>query len=193
MSDTAPSTSHFLAAACELNAVLSSCGKLDAVVQETGGEMIRRLRLGGKVLTCGNGGSAADALHLAEELVGRYRRTRRPLAAICLNADVTALTCIANDFGYDQVFARQVEAIGSESDLFVGFTTSGNSPSVVNAILAALHKGMSTVLVSGGDGGAAGGSCRYEILVPSTVTARIQEVHTLILHSWLEMIELQSW
>ncbi len=177
----------------ELCAVLTIFTGQAAQVEAAGAVLLASLEAGGKLLTCGNGGSAADALHLAEELVGRYCRERRALPAVCLAADSTALTCISNDYGYDQVFARRVEALGRPGDVLVGFTTSGNSPNVLAAFAAAKRRGLTTVLVSGRDGGNARGLCDHEIIVPSKTTARIQEVHTLVLHHWLETIDAHTW
>lgn len=150
---------------------------------------VATLRGGGKILTCGNGGSAADALHLAEELIGRYKDNRRSLAAVCLNADATALTCIANDFGFDEVFARQVEGLGRPGDLLVCFTSSGNSPNIVRALAAAKTKGVKSVALLGKGGGKCAGVADLELIVAGHDTARIQEAHTLLLHALLEVIE----
>jgi phosphoheptose isomerase len=177
----------------ELRSVLTASTALAPVVSTVGESILASLRQGGKLLTCGNGGSAADALHLAEELVGRYKIERRALPAICLNSDVTALTCIGNDYGYDAIFARQVEALGRRGDVLVGFTTSGNSANVLAAFAAARARGITTVLLSGKDGGKARTQCDYPIIVPSATTARIQEVHTLVLHQWLEAIDAADW
>ena len=177
----------------ELSSLLTSCAALETVVKDAGQAIMDCLLNERKVLTCGNGGSAADALHLSEELVGRYKGDRRALPAICLNADVTALTCIGNDYGYDRVFSRQVEALGRPGDVLVGFTTSGNSPNVLGAFRRAKDMGLVTVFLGGKDGGLAKGLCVHEIIVPSSTTARIQEVHTLILHQWLEVIESFDW
>jgi D-sedoheptulose 7-phosphate isomerase len=177
----------------ELRDVLAASAVLDTVIEAAGQEIVASLKRGGKLLTCGNGGSAADALHLAEELVGRYRLERRALAAICLNADVTALTCIGNDYGYDRIFSRPVEALGRAGDVLVGFTTSGNSGNVLAAFEAAKRQGIVTVLLSGKGGGQARGRCNYEIVIPSKNTARIQEVHTVVLHQWLELIDHTDW
>jgi D-sedoheptulose 7-phosphate isomerase len=177
----------------ELRSVLTASTALAPVVTTVGEAILACLRQGGKLLTCGNGGSAADALHLAEELVGRYKIERRALPAICLNSDVTALTCIGNDYGYDAIFARQVEALGRRGDVLVGFTTSGNSANVLAAFAAARARGITTVLLSGKDGGKARTQCDYPIIVPSATTARIQEVHTLVLHQWLEAIDAADW
>ena len=141
----------------ELIEVLNESLSLEDTIAKTGSVIIDAIKNGGKLLTCGNGGSAADALHLSEELVGRYHTERRGLPAICLNADVTAITCIGNDYGYDQIFSRQVEALGKPNDVFVGFTTSGNSQNVLSAFVKAREYGIITVLLSGKDGGRAKG------------------------------------
>ena len=177
----------------ELKQVLDAAAMLAPVIAGAGHAMIRCLKQRGRILTCGNGGSAADAMHLAEELVGRYSKERRALAGLCLNADPSAITCICNDYGYEHVFSRGVEALGREGDMVVGFTTSGNSANVLAAFDAAKRQGILTVLLSGRDGGRARGLCDYEIIVPSHNTARIQEVHTLVLHQWLEMVDSTEW
>jgi D-sedoheptulose 7-phosphate isomerase len=146
--------------------------------------------LGGHTLyTCGNGGSATDALHLAEELIGRYRGDRRPLPALCLNADVTALTCIANDYGYEQVFARQLQGLARQGDLLVIFSTSGNSPNLLAVLDAARALGVVSIALLGKNGGAAKDRSDYAIIVPSQNGARVQEVHTLVLHAICEEID----
>lgn len=161
----------------------------EPAIAAAGELLVATFRAGGKVLTCGNGGSAAAALHLAEELLGRYTSNRRPLPAVCVNADPTALTCIANDFGFEQVFARQVTALASPGDVLVGFTTSGNSSNVLAAFAAARQRGAKTILLGGNDGGRARGACDIEVIIPSPIPARIQEVHTLVVHCWLDRIE----
>jgi D-sedoheptulose 7-phosphate isomerase len=183
----------FLQSLAELQAALDASRALAAQVEETSRLLIATLQRGGKVLTCGNGGSAADALHLSEELVGRYKAERRSLPAICLNADVTALTCIANDYGYDEIFARQVAGLGAAGDLLVAFSTSGKSPNVLAAFRRARDLGLATVLLGGKDGGPARDACHHALIVPSHTTARIQEIHTLILHQWLEAVEAVAW
>src|SRR5687767_2667948 len=142
----------------------------------------------GKVLTAGNGGSAADAMHLAEELTVRFAKNRRALAAMAL-CDPTVLTCAANDFGYEQVFSRQVEAFGNPGDIFIGISTSGNSANIVRAIEVAKSRGMITCSWLGKDGGKLKGRCDIELLVPSGVTARVQEAHKLLYHSLCEWVE----
>jgi len=146
---------------------------------------------GGKVLAFGNGGSAADAQHFAAELVGRYRAERRGLAAVALTADTSAITAIANDYGYERVFARQIEALGRLGDVALGITTSGTSPNVVAGLEAALERGIATVALTGGDGGRVAALAHAPIVVPGTVTARIQEVHRTLLHAICELIELR--
>ncbi len=155
------------------------------------GEVLRdKLLSGSKVMTAGNGGSASDALHLAEELVGRFDKERRSLPAICISADPTLLTCIGNDYGFENLFSRQIEGLGRPGDALVVFSTSGNSPNIVNAIYAAKDRGISTIAILGKTGGRSKGLSDFEIIVPSSVTARIQEIHTFILHSWLSIIEV---
>ena len=173
----------------ELLDVLAKSQHLEPMIDTTARLMVECLRRGGKLFSCGNGGSAADALHFAQELVGRYKVNRRALPAICLNADVTALTCIGNDYGYDQVFSRQLSAFARPGDILVGFSTSGNSPNVLTTFAVAKTMKVTTILLGGRDGGQARGRCDYELIIPSQNTARIQEVHTLVLHSWLDHID----
>jgi D-sedoheptulose 7-phosphate isomerase len=149
-------------------------------------EVVRRLcdafAAGGRVYTFGNGGSAADAQHLAGELIGRYRRERRPLPAVSLVVDPSVVTCIANDYSFDDVFARQVEALARPGDLVVGFTTSGRSENVVRGLAAGRAAGATTVLFGGGDGRPARDHADLALVVPSATTARVQEMHLLLLH-----------
>jgi D-sedoheptulose 7-phosphate isomerase len=158
-------------------------------VGAAGSIMALALRSGGKLLTCGNGGSAADALHLSEELVGRFLGNRPSLASICLSADPTLLTCIGNDYGFESLFSRQVEGLGREGDVLVLFSSSGNSMNLVRALEVANKKGLITIAALGKDGGRCCGLATYEIIVPSHVTARVQEVHGLMIHLWLTIIE----
>lgn len=147
---------------------------------------------GHTVLVCGNGGSAAESQHFAAELTGRFVRNRRALPAVALTVDSSALTAIANDFGFEHVFARQVEALGRPGDVLVAISTSGNSPSVVRAAEAARARGMGVVALTGADPGALG-TCADEVLaVPDPVVARVQEVHLTLLHAWCEQIELAT-
>jgi D-sedoheptulose 7-phosphate isomerase len=147
------------------------------------------LRGGGKVLTFGNGGSAADAQHLAGELVGRFLRDRAALSAIALTTDSSVTTAIANDMGYDAVFRRQVEAHGRPGDVAVGITTSGRSPNVVQALQLARERGLVTLGLTGGGGGRLVGAVDYLIDVPHAETARIQEVHTMVVHVLCQIVE----
>jgi len=146
---------------------------------------------GHKLLTCGNGGSAAEAAHLAEEFTGRFYRERHSLPGLCLSIDGTLLTCIGNDYGFDQVFARQVQSLGQAGDVFVGFTTSGNSENVLRALNTAKAKGLVTALFSGKGGGKSKGIADYEIVVQSVnpSSARVQECHQLLLHVLCEQVE----
>lgn len=144
---------------------------------------------GGVLYTFGNGGSAADAQHLTGELIGHYKRDRRPLPAVTLSTDPSVMTCIANDYAYDDVFARQVTALARSGDVVVAFTTSGASPNVVGALAAARRRGATTVLFGGGDGGACREHADHALLVPSTTTPRIQEMHTLMLHMISDVVD----
>lgn len=154
-------------------------------------DMAERLRRGGRILVCGNGGSAADAQHLAAELSGRYLKERRALAGIALTTDTSALTAIGNDYGFDQVFSRQVEALGRPGDLLIGISTSGNSPNVVRAAAAAKELGVRTLGLLGRDGGRLASLMDDSLVVPSQVTARIQEVHQMVYHFWCEALDAE--
>ena len=163
---------------------------LRSKIDEVAFALIQTLETGGKVLLCGNGGSAADAQHIAAELTGRYiAKNRRPLPAVALTTDTSALTAIGNDFGFDQVFSRQVQALATRSDLLFGISTSGNSNNVIEALRAARLIGCRTVALTGGDGG----QCRSEVdiclAIPSTDTPRVQEMHILIAHILCDMID----
>jgi D-sedoheptulose 7-phosphate isomerase len=147
------------------------------------------LRGGGRVLAFGNGGSAADAQHLAGELVGRFRRDRAALSAIALTTDSSVVTAIGNDMGYDSVFRRQVEAHGRPGDVAIGITTSGRSPNVVQALQLARERGLVTMGLTGGGGGRLAGAVDYLIDVPHADTARIQEVHVMVVHVLCQIVE----
>ena len=151
----------------------------------------RALREGHKVILFGNGGSATDASHIAAEFVGRYHKDRRPLPAIALGSDPAAMTCIANDYGYDEVFARQVTAHGQKGDIAIAISTSGNSPNVLKGVEAAKSCGLTTIGWTGGTGGKLAGLVDHAFVVPSTVTARIQESHITLGHVLCELIEDQ--
>ncbi len=139
--------------------------------------------------TFGNGGSAADAQHFTGEILGHYKRDRRPLAAVTLSTDPTTMTCIANDYSYEDVFSRQIEALANPGDVVAAFTTSGNSANVVSALRRAREQGAATVLFGGGDGGEARAFADYPLVVPSDETPRIQEMHTFMMHAISEMVD----
>ena len=151
------------------------------------------IKAGHKIMLCGNGGSAADSQHIAAELIGRFEKERRSMAAIALTTDTSAITAIGNDYGYDQVFARQVEGLGQSGDLLIGISTSGNSKNVVKAMEVAQSKGIRTVaLVGDKPEGAMQAIADYVLAAPSTNTARIQECHILIMHTLCQLVESES-
>jgi len=150
--------------------------------------IVTSLKQGGSVLVFGNGGSAADAQHFAAELVGRYEKERKALSAVALTTDTSALTAIGNDYGFDRVFARQVEALGRKGDVAIGISTSGQSANVLRALEAARNRGLITVALTG-RGGKAGSTAAYHIAVQEDRTARVQEVHATVLHVICELVE----
>ncbi|MBL3519343.1 D-sedoheptulose 7-phosphate isomerase [Arcobacter lanthieri] len=150
---------------------------------------VETLKNGNKILICGNGGSAADAQHFAAELTGRYKTERRGLPGIALTTDTSALTAIGNDYGYDRVFDRQVEALANKGDLLIGISTSGNSTNVINALKVARELGCKTIGLTGRDGGKMNGFCDINIVVPSNDTPRIQEMHILFEHTICQIID----
>ncbi|PYR93847.1 MAG: phosphoheptose isomerase [Acidobacteria bacterium] len=145
-----------------------------------------------KLLVFGNGGSAADAQHLAAELVGRFMRERAGLPAIALTADTAILTSIANDYSYKHVFARQIEALGQAGDIALGISTSGESPNVFTALQVARERGLRTIALTGRDGGSVGAAAEIHVNVPDQNTARVQEVHRTLLHVMCELIDASS-
>ncbi len=144
---------------------------------------------GQALLVFGNGGSAADAHHFVTEFVGRYQRERRAVPALALTADTSLMTAVANDYGFERVFARQIEAFGAPGDIAFGITTSGNSPNVVEGLKAASERGMVTIALTGRDGGAAGQLADIHLNVPHAATARVQEAHIVLLHVICELVE----
>jgi D-sedoheptulose 7-phosphate isomerase len=158
-------------------------------VTEAAAVIVESLRQNGQLLTFGNGGSAADAQHVASELVGRFLRERRGLAAVALTTDTSILTSIANDDAFERVFARQVEALGRRGDVALGITTSGRSPNVVAAFETARELGLRTIALTGGDGGSVGRLVDVHINVPSDSTPRVQEVHRTLLHVICDLVE----
>ena|SRR5215208_8027587 len=170
------------------DAVEKSIEALDGPTASASGAIVDCLRKGGKILTFGNGGSAAEASHLAEELVGKFRKNRRPFPAICLTADSGTVTCIANDFGYESVFVRQVDAFAQPGDVAVALTTSGKSENVNRALRAAHLRGAVTIALTG-TAGLSGAEADHVIAVPSSDSAIIQEVHLMIIHLFCEAVE----
>ena|SRR5215210_4378772 len=178
-----------MAAIAEHVAVARGIADVLPQVEEVAQAIIAAYGDGGRVYTFGNGGSAADSLHFAEELVARFKRERRPLAAQSLAADPTVLTCIANDYDFEDLFARQVRAFARPGDVAIGFTTSGRSPNVVRGLAAAREVGATTVLFGGGAGEPASDHADHALIVPSESTARVQEMHVLLLHLVLEQVD----
>lgn len=176
---------------------LSETIALHETVQRSGGQpltdaaeaIVASLKQGGTVLVFGNGGSASDAQHMASELVGRYQRERGAMAAIALTTDTSVLTSVANDYGFDRVFARQIEGLGRKGDVAVAISTSGASANVLAAVEAAAAKGMVTIAMTGGNGGALGKAAAIHVNVPSGSTPRVQEVHRTLLHVLCDMVE----
>lgn len=185
-----PTSSIFAKAIAEHLEVIRQVQDRQSVLETIARAMSSVLRNGGKILWCGNGGSAADSQHLAAEIVGRFRRERRGLPSIALTTDTSVLTAVANDYGYDAVFSRQVEALGNTGDLLVGISTSGNSQNVVQAITAARAQGLVTVAFTGTGGGKLGTLADYLFAVESRDTARIQEAQILAGHMLCDWVEL---
>ena len=173
----------------EHQALFAMLPRLESEIVAAGALMARTLAAGRKVMLCGNGGSAADSQHIAAELTGRFIADRRPLAALALTTDTSALTCIANDYSFEDVFARQVSGLGTRGDCLIGISTSGNSRNVIRAVEAARSIGAPVIGLLGRDGGALGPLCDIAIIVPSATTARIQEAHGLIGHTLCGMVE----
>ena len=159
------------------------------VIEEAGKILINTLRQGGKVLLCGNGGSAADCQHIAAEIVVRYEKKRQAMAAIALTTDTSILTAHANDYDFETVFSRQLEALGNDKDCLIAISTSGQSKNILRAVEAAKSKGMIVIGLTGCEGGELSKQAAVSIIVPSVVTARIQEAHILIGHWWCGAIE----
>jgi D-sedoheptulose 7-phosphate isomerase len=162
------------------------------IIEHCGNLIDNALRNGKKILLCGNGGSAADAQHIAAEFVGRYEKERRGLPSIALTTDTSALTALGNDYGFERIYARQVEALANEGDVLIGISTSGNSPNILAAVMAARQIGCTTIGLTGAKGKKLAGVCDAAILVPSERTARIQEAHITIGHIWCEMVDAKT-
>jgi D-sedoheptulose 7-phosphate isomerase len=179
----------FLSVLAQHQAVFEQLANNRDEIEAAGALLIGTLNQGGKILLCGNGGSAADCQHIAAEFVVRYEKKRQALPAIALTTDTSILTAAANDFDFDSIFSRQVEALGNANDCLIAISTSGNSKNILNAVEAAKLKGMAVVGLTGGKGGKLGQQATLPIIVPSEVTARIQEAHILIGHWWCGAVE----
>lgn len=179
----------FIAELDEHNAMMARLAGCSKAIEAAAELLINTLKQGGKILLCGNGGSAADCQHLAAELVVQYQKQRQALAAIALTTDSSILTAHANDFGFESVYSRQVEALGTGQDCLIAISTSGRSKNIINAAIAARLKGMAVIGLTGGDGGELIEHVTHPVIVPAEVTARIQEAHILIGHWWCGAIE----
>ena len=158
-------------------------------IQNAGEILVNSIAQGGKIISCGNGGSMCDAMHFAEELTGRYRGDRKAIPAMAIS-DVSHMSCVSNDYGYDFVFSRYLEAFGNEGDVLLGISTSGNSKNVLNAILVAKNKGMKVIGLTGKSGGEMAKHCDVEIRAPySEFADRAQEIHIKVIHSLIDFVE----
>lgn len=181
-------TDHFLEAASVLEKFIADKSNFERI-QEAGDEIIKRLKTGGKVISCGNGGSMSDAMHFAEEMTGRFRENRGPLAAIAIS-DPSHLSCISNDYGYDFVFSRFVDSIGGSRDVLLAISTSGNSENVIQAVKSAKAKGIFVIGLTGKSGGKLADMVDIELRAPQSKYAdRVQEIHIKIIHSLIDYIE----
>ena len=173
----------------EHQSMMARLADCSGVIEAAGELLINTLKQGGKVLLCGNGGSAADCQHIAAEFVVRYEKKRRAMAAIALTTDTSILTAHANDYDFETVFSRQVEALGNTKDCLIAISTSGTSKNILSAVEAAKAKGMMVIGLAGGEGGELSKLATVSVIVPSMVTARIQEAHILIGHWWCGAVE----
>lgn len=174
----------------EHEAVLEQCrARLPAAIIAVGQVLMRAIQGGGKIMLCGNGGSAADAQHIAAELIGRFKKERRAFAALALTTDSSILTCIGNDYSFEDIFARQVAGMAKSGDVLVAISTSGNSPNVLKAVDEARSAGCVTVALGGRGGGKLASLCDHSIVVPSDETPRIQEMHIMIGHMLCDLLE----
>ena len=169
--------------------VFDQLDSLESQITNVASLLIEALDNGKTIFWCGNGGSASDSQHLAGELIGRFKGNRKPLKSIALNSDSAVMTCIVNDYGYESIFSRQIEALGVEGDILIGISTSGQSENVNNALRIANKKKLHTIGFLGKEGGTAMKIAAHTILVPSKSTARIQEMHITIGHILCELIE----
>lgn len=179
---------HFLEAKEILSQFIDNQDNFNKI-KRAGDEMIRAIKAGGKIISCGNGGSMSDAMHFAEEMTGRFRENRGPLAAIAIS-DPSHITCISNDYGFEFIFSRFVESIGGKNDVLLAISTSGNSQNVINAVEKAKEKGMFVVALTGKDGGKLAHLADLELRAPMSNWAdRVQEIHIKIIHSLIHYIE----
>lgn len=176
-------------AIAEHQTMFAKIGDLIPQISQVAEELKACIKRGGKILIMGNGGSAADSQHIAAEIVGRFKKERRGLAAIALTTDTSIITSVGNDYGYDYIFARQIEALCRPEDVVIGITTSGNSKNVVAAIEEANQLGATTIGLTGGSGGKMNELCKYNLVMPSSVTARVQEAHIFVGHSLCDLLE----
>ena len=173
----------------EHQATIARLAECSGAIEAAADLLINTLMQDGKILLCGNGGSAADCQHIAAELVVRYEKNRKALGAIALTTDSSILTAHSNDFGFESVYSRQIEALANEKDCLIAISTSGTSKNILNAVEAAKLKNMAVIGLTGHDGGKLSGLVTHAVIVPSEVTARIQEAHILIGHWWCGAIE----
>jgi D-sedoheptulose 7-phosphate isomerase len=179
----------FESSLAETTRTLQALTTIRPAIDRAGGLILATLRRGGKLLICGNGGSAAEAAHFATELVGRYAKTRRSLPAVALSSDGSLVTCIGNDFGYEQVFARQIAGLAKPGDLVVVLTSSGNSANVIAALHEAKKLGLESIAFLGRGGGQAKGLATCDLLMPGQSGAAAQEAHLFLIHHFCELID----
>ncbi len=180
--------SHFLEAQQTLESFLSTEKNFDLIFNAANA-IVRSFQSGGKIISAGNGGSHCDAMHFAEELTGRYKNNRKALPAIAIS-DASHISCVSNDYGYEFVFSRYLEALGNNGDVFLGISTSGNSKNIINAIEVAKNKGMFVIGLTGKDGGKIGPMCDIEIRAPySEFADRAQEIHIKVIHALIDTVE----
>jgi D-sedoheptulose 7-phosphate isomerase len=179
----------FEASLAETTRTLQALATIRPAIDEAGRLILATLRRGGKLLICGNGGSASEAGHFSTELVGRYARNRRPLPAVALSADGSLLSCIGNDFGYEQAFARQIAGLAQPGDLVVVLTSSGNSANILAALREAKRLGLASVALLGRGGGQARGLATCDLIIPGQSGAAAQEAHLFLIHHFCELID----
>lgn len=180
---------NFQTTARQINTFISSKSNLDNM-EKAIEIIVKAYKSGKKGLTCGNGGSACDAMHFAEELTGRFRNNRKAMPAISL-MDASHITCVANDFGFDYIFSRGIEALGNSGDYLIAISTSGNSQNVINAVIKAKEMNISIIALLGKDGGKLKDMANVSIIIPGQTSDRIQELHILIIHTLIEGVERQ--